>query len=83
MKKLNVETLVPNRFKFAARDLDGKIYAFENKPEIATDIACDTWDVKDGEILEITKPVLLSAEGITYTGIDSELGDWRESLVEL
>ena len=62
MKKLNVETLVPNRFKFAARDLDGKIFAFENKPEIATDIACDTWDVKDGEILEITKPVLLSAE---------------------
>ena len=83
MKKLNVETLVPNRFKFAARDLDGKIFAFENKPEIATDIACDTWDVKDGEILEITKPVLLSAEGITFTGIGDEWGDWRESLTEL
>ena len=39
MKKLNVETLVPNRFKFVARDLDGKTFAFENKPEIATDIA--------------------------------------------
>ena len=83
MKKLNVETLVPNRFKFAARDLDGKVFAFENKPDIATDIACDTWDVKDGEILEITKPVLLSAEGITFTGICDELGDWRESLTEL
>lgn len=83
MKKINVETLVPNRFKFVARDLDGKSYAFENKPEIATDIACDTWDVEEGEILEITKPVLLSAEGITFTGIGVELGDWRESLVEL
>ena len=83
MKKLNVETLVPNRFKFVARDLDGKTFAFENKPEIATDIACDTWDVKEGEVLEITKPVLLSAEGITFTGIDDELGDWRDSLIEL
>ena len=83
MKKLNVETLVPNRFKFVARDLDGKVYAFENKPELATDIACDTWDVKEGEVLEITKPVLLSAEGITFTAIGSELGDWRDSLTEL
>ena len=83
MKKLNVETLVPNRFKFAARDLDGKIFAFENKPEIATAIACDTWVVKDGEILQITNPVYLSAEGITFTAIGSELGDWRDSLIEL
>ena len=79
MKKLNVETLVPNRFKFVARDLDGKIFAFENKPEIATDIACDTWDVKEGEVLQLTS----SIEGETAVAIDSELGDWRDSLIEL
>jgi hypothetical protein len=54
--------------------MDGKLYAFENEPNLATDIACDTWDVKEGEILQVTSPV---------AGIDSELGDWRESLIEL
>ena len=83
MKKINVETLVPNNYKYVARDMDGKVFAFENKPDIATDIACDTWDVKEGEILQITRPVLLSAEGITFTAIGSELGDWRDSLTEL
>jgi|TARA_B100000959_G_C14681337_1_gene500751 hypothetical protein len=77
MKKINVETLVPSNFKFIARDLDGKIFAFENKPELATDIACDTWDVKEGEILQVTYPV----ENITTTS--TLLGDWRESLTEL
>ena len=83
MKKINVETLVPDSFNFLARDMNGKVFAFENKPDIATDIACDTWDVKEGEILQITRPVLLSAEGITFTAIGSELGDWRDSLTEL
>ena len=83
MKKINVETLVPNEFKFLARDMDGKIFVFENEPEIATDIACDTWDVKEGKLLQITEPVFLSAEGITFTAIGSELGDWRDSLIEL
>ena len=83
MKKINVETLVPDNFKFVARDMDGKVFAFENKPDVATDIACDTWDVKEGEILQITNPVYLSAEGITFTAIGSELGDWRDSLTEL
>ena len=83
MKKINVETLVPSNYKYVARDMDGKVFAFENKPDIATDIACDTWDVKEGEILQITRPVLLSAEGITFTAIGSELGDWRDSLTEL
>ena len=57
MKKINVETLVPNTFKFLARDMDGKLYAFEKQPNVATDIACDTWDVNEGEILQITPPV--------------------------
>ena len=83
MKKINVETLVPDNFKFLARDLDGKTFVFENEPDIATDIACDTWDVKEGEILQVTQPVFLSAEGITHTGVGSELGDWRDSLIEI
>ena len=83
MKKINVEILVPDNFKFLARDMDGKVFAFENEPELATDIACDTWDVKEGKVLQITNPVFLSEEGITHTGVDSELGDWRDSLTEI
>ena len=79
MKKINVETLVPDSFNFLARDMNGKVFAFENKPDIATDIACDTWDVKEGEILQLTS----SVEGETAVAIDSELGDWRDSLIEL
>ena len=60
MKKINVETLVPNTFKFLARDMDGKLYAFEKQPNVATDIACDTWDVNEGEILQITPPVKIN-----------------------
>ena len=82
MRKISVETLVPNKFKFVARDLDGKVFAFENKPSLATDIACDTWDVKDGEILQITRPVDLDEE-FSFTSIGSELGDWRDSLTEI
>ena len=77
MKKINVETLVPNNYKYVARDMNGEIYAFENEPSLATDIACDTWDVKEGEILQVTHPVFLSEEA------DSELGDWRDSLTEI
>ena len=83
MKKINVEILVPDNFKFLARDMDGKVFAFENEPELATDIACDTWDVKEGKLLQITNPVFLSEEGITFTAIGSELGDWRDSLTEI
>ena len=83
MKKINVEILVPDNFKFLARDMDGKVFAFENEPELATDIACDTWDVKEGKLLQITNPVFLSEEGITHTGVDSELVDWRDSLTEI
>jgi hypothetical protein len=83
MKKINIETLVPNNFKFLARDLDGKVFAFENRPNLASDIACDTWDVKEGKLLQITNPVFLSEEGITHVGVNSELGDWRDSLIEI
>jgi len=83
MKKINIETLVPEIYKFLARDMDGRLYAFENEPSVATDIACDNWDVKEGKFLQITNPVFLSEEGITHTGIDSVLGDWRDSLTEI
>ena len=86
MKKINVEILVPDNFKFLARDMDGKVFAFENEPELATDIACDTWDVKEGKLLQITNPVFLSEEdlgGQNYSELFSELGDWRDSLVEI
>ena len=78
MKRLIVETLVPVHFKFLARDQDGKIFAFENKPELATDIVCDTWDVKEGEFLQITNPISVS-EG----EINLQLGNWKESLIDL
>ena len=83
MKPITIKTIVSNNYRFMARDLNGAVYVFEDEPSLATDIACDTWDVKEGEILQITRPVLLSAEGITFTAIGSELGDWRDSLTEL
>ena len=75
-----VKTIVTNNFKYLARDLNGAVYVFENKPSIATDIACDTWDVKTGEVLEITKPL---ADEVSSDYMTEELGDWRESLIEI
>jgi hypothetical protein len=74
MKKLTVETLVPEHFKFLARDLDGKVFAFENEPNSD----CDTWDVDEGEVLQITNPVHLPVEEISQ-----QLGDWKKSLIDL
>ena len=54
----------------------GSIFVFEDKPSIATDIACDTWDVKTGEVLQISPPTPMIPS-------DLDLGDWRDSLVEL
>lgn len=75
LKTVQVQTQIDEKFKFMARDLDGSVFVFENKPSIATDIACDTWDVKTGEILQVTPKIGFA--------IGDELGDWRESLVEL
>jgi hypothetical protein len=74
MKKLTVETLVPDHFKFLARDLDGKVFAFENKPNSDYDM----WDVDKGEVLQITNPVHLPVEEI-----GQQLGDWKKSLIDL
>tara|TARA_Y100001963_G_C6568508_1_gene347730 strand:- start:30 stop:278 length:249 start_codon:yes stop_codon:yes gene_type:complete len=78
MKKLIVETLVPEHFEYLARDKDGKVFAFQNKPELTTDIDCDTWDVDEGEVLQITDPISVSEEEI-----NSQLGNWKESLIDL
>ena len=77
MKNITVKTLVDEKFRFLARDLNGSVFVFENEPSIATDIACDTWDVQTGEILQITPPT-------TDAEVTSDLeGDWRDSLIEI
>ena len=76
MKNVTVKTVVDEKFRFTAMDLNGSVFVFEDKPSIATDIACDTWDVKTGEILQISPPT-------PETPSDLDLGDWRDSLVEL
>ena len=76
-KNVTVKTIVDEKFRFLARDLNGSVFVFEDKPSIATDIACDTWDVKTGEILQITPPT-------TDAEVTSDLeGDWRDSLIEI
>ena len=76
MKNVTVKTVVNEKFRFTAMDLNGAVFVFEDKPSIATDIACDTWDVKTGEVLQISPPTPKSTSSL-------DLGDWRESLVEL
>ena len=75
LRTIQVQTQIDEKFKFMARDLNGSLFVFENKPSIATDIACDTWDVKTGEVLQVTPKI--------NSGVGDELGDWRESLTEL
>ena len=76
-KNVTVKTVVDEKFRFLARDLNGSVFVFENEPSIATDIACDTWDVQTGEILQITPPT-------TDAEVTSDLeGDWRDSLIEI
>jgi len=76
MKNVTIKTVVDKKFRFTAMDLDGSVFVFEDKPSIATDIACDTWDVKTGEILQISPSTPM-------TPSDLDLGDWRDSLMEL
>ena len=76
MKNVTVKTVVDEKFRFTAMDLNGSVFVFEDKPSIATDIACDTWDVKTGEVLQISPPT-------PETPSSLDLGDWRDSLVEL
>ena len=74
-KNVTVKTEVDEKFRFLARDLNGSVFVFENEPSIATDIACDTWDVQTGEILQIIPPTIESTSDLE--------GDWRDSLIEI
>ena len=76
MKNVTVKTVVNDKFRFKATDLNGSVFVFEDKPSIATDIACDTWDVKTGEVLQISPATPESPSKL-------DLGDWRESLAVL
>jgi len=76
MKNVTIKTVVNEKFRFKAMDLNGAVFVFEDKPSIPIDIACDTWDVKTGEVLQISPPTPIDPSSL-------ELGDWRESLVEL
>ena len=76
MKNVTIKTVVDEKFRFTAMDLNGSVFVFEDKPSIATDIACDTWDVKTGEVLQISPPT-------PETPSSLDLGDWRDSLTEL
>ncbi len=78
MKKLTIDTLVPIHFDYLARDKDGKTFVFQNKPELTSDVDCDTWDVEEGEILQITDSI-----SVPDGEIDSQLGNWKESLIDL
>ena len=76
MKNVTIKTVVNEKFRFKAMDLNGSVFVFEDKPSIPIDIACDTWDVKTGEVLQISPPTPKSTASL-------DLGDWRESLIEL
>ena len=76
MKNVTVKTVVDEKFRFLARDLNGSVFVFEDKPSIPIDITCDIWDVKTGEVLQITPATSKSTS-------DLDLGDWRESLIEI
>ena len=75
-RPITIKTIVSNNYRYMARDLNGAIYVFEDEPSLATDIACDTWDVKTGKVLQITPKTPVASSSL-------EMGDWRESLIEL
>ena len=83
MRKIKVETMIPTNFKWIARDQDGSLHNFEKQPNLdygtnANPLACDMWDVYEGETMQITPKTAVSA-GL----YQDELGDWRDSCKEL
>ena len=67
MKRVVVETVVPENFKYIARDQDGSVHVFEKKPNLdygtnANPTACDMWDVYEGETMQVSPktPVIAS-----------------------
>ena len=83
MKRVVIETVVPEYFKYIARDQDGSVHVFEEKPNLdygsnANPTACDMWDVFKGETMQVSPKTPVEASRLT-----EELGDWRDSLQEL
>ena len=83
MRKIKVETMIPTNFKWIARDQDCSLHIFEKQPNLdygtnANPLACDMWDVYEGETMQITPKTAVSA-GL----YQDELGDWRDSCKEL
>ena len=83
MRNIKVETMIPTNFKWIARDQDGSLHIFEKQPNLdygtnANPLACDMWDVYEGETMQITPKTAVSA-GL----YQDELGDWRDSCKEL
>ena len=83
VRRLVVETIIPANFKYVARDQDGSVHIFEEKPNLdygtnANPTACDMWDVFKGETMQVSPKTPVEASRLT-----EELGDWRDSLQEL
>ena len=83
MKRVVIETVVPENFKYIARDQDGSVHVFEEKPNLdygsnANPTAWDMWDVFKGETMQVSPKTPVEASRLT-----EELGDWRDSLQEL
>ena len=83
MRRVVLETVIPSKFKYIARDLDGSIHVFENEPNLdygtnKSPVPCDMWDVYEGETMQLSSKTPVSAGLLT-----EELGDWRDSCKEL
>lgn len=83
MKVVDITTVIPSKFNYIARDANGAVYAYENKPflDYGTNkdpYPCDMWDVKEGDVLMITPKT-----DTPYHELSEEFGDWRTSLTEL
>ena len=83
MRRVALETVIPSKFKYVARDLDGSIHVFENEPNLdygtnKSPVPCDMWDVYEGETMQLSSKTPVSAGLLT-----EELGDWRDSCKEL
>ena len=83
MRRLTVETIIPANYKWVARDQDGSVHVFEEKPNLdygtnANPYACDMWDVYNGKTMQISPKTSVSAAHLS-----EELGDWRDSCIEI
>lgn len=83
MKIVEVRTAIPSKYNYIARDSNGAVYAYENKPflDFGTNknpVPCDMWDVNEGDVLMLSP----GTDSPNYM-ISEQIGDWRTSLTEL